>query len=228
MSNKEKKDIKDINDIKYIFYINLDSRPDRKIHIETQMKQLGLSAMRFNAIKHPLGYIGCSISHLKCLERAKQENWDHVLIVEDDILFTNVELFKSQMNAFLKNHQDFDVVLIAGNNIPPYQKVDETCIKITKCQTTTGYLVKSHYYDTLLQNYKEGIVNLIGDPRNHKSYAIDQYWFQLQQKDNWYLIIPLSVVQKEDYSDIEKMPTNYKNIMLDLDKKEFFKNIKNT
>jgi hypothetical protein len=54
-------------------------------------------------------------------------------------------------------------------------------------------------------------------------YAIDKYWFNLQKVDNWFLIIPLTVTQREDYSDIEKRPTNYTNVMTDLDKEEFFK-----
>ena len=60
-------------------------------------------------------------------------------------------------------------------------------------------------------------------PDKHVLYAIDKYWFQLQKKDKWYLIIPLSVTQREDYSDIEKRPTNYSNAMLDLDKSSFLK-----
>ena len=61
------------------------------------------------------------------------------------------------------------------------------------------------------------------NPTNHALYAIDKYWFKLQELDKWYLIIPLSVTQREDYSDIEKRPTNYSRVMLDLDKEAFFK-----
>ena len=53
-----------IRDIKNIFYINLDTRPDRKIFFENQMRMLGLKAIRFNAIKNINGAIGCSLSHL--------------------------------------------------------------------------------------------------------------------------------------------------------------------
>jgi GR25 family glycosyltransferase involved in LPS biosynthesis len=212
-----------IRDIKHAFYINLESRPDRKIHVENQLLNIGIKADRFNAIKLSNGAIGCSMSHLKCLEFAKEKNWPHVLIVEDDILFLNPELFVRQINLFLKNHTDFDVALIAGNNLPPYSIIDDSCVKIKKCQTTTGYIVQNHYFDTLIKNYKDGIQLLLKYPANHQYFAIDKYWFQLQEIDNWYLIVPLTVTQKEDYSDIEKRPTNYTALMLDLDKKEFFK-----
>ena len=212
-----------IFDIKNAFYINLLSRPDRKKHVEEQLEKIGIKAERFNAIKLKNGAVGFSMSHLKCLEIARTNNWDHVLIVEDDILFLNPALFIHKLNEFLSNHKNFDVLLFAGNNMPPYITIDNSCVKVTKCQTTTAYLVKSHYYDTLINNYKEGIKKLMNEPLKHAIYAIDKYWFRLQEKDKWYLIIPLSVTQREDYSDIEKKRTNYTNVMIDLDKKAFFK-----
>jgi glycosyl transferase family 25 len=216
-----------IENINHAFYINLESRVDRKVHVEEQLNKIGINAIRFNAIKLQNGAIGCSMSHLKCLEIAKQNNWDHVLIIEDDILFLNPELFKNQLNKFLKNHDNFDVVLIAGNNMPPYQKIDDSCVKVCRCQTTTGYIVNKHYYDTLITNIKEGIRNLIQKPDQHVLYAIDKYWFKLQEKDEWYLITPLSVTQREDYIDIEKRHTNYTRVMIDLDKDWMFKSHNN-
>lgn len=210
--------LSNITDIKHSFYINLETRPDRKIHVEEQLKIIGIQANRFNAIKLPNGALGCSMSHLKCLEIAKENNWEHVLIIEDDIKFLNPELFINQLNKFFNLHTEWDVVLIAGNNLPPHEIIDDTCVKVTQCQTTTGYIVKNHYYNTIIDNIRNGITNLIKEPNKHILYAIDKYWFRLQQKDNWYLITPLTVTQREDYSDIEKRPTNYTRVMTDLTK----------
>lgn len=212
-----------ITDINHTFYINLVSRPDRKQHVVQELSKLGINAERFNAIKLANGALGCSMSHLKCLEIAKQNNWDHVLIVEDDIQFLNPSLFVEQFNKLLSLNIGFDVVIIAGNNAPPYTRIDDCCVKVTRCQTTTGYLVKNHYFDTLINNIKEGINKLMREPDKHVLYAIDKYWFQLQEKDKWLLVTPLTVIQREDYSDIEKRATNYGKAMVDLDKEEFFK-----
>ena len=54
--------------------------------------------------------------------------------------------------------------------------------------------------------------------QTNSSYRIDKYWQILQNKDNWYMIIPPSIVQKEDYSDIEKRITNFRKYMLDFNK----------
>lgn len=210
--------MKSISDIKHAFYINLEKRPDRKQHVEEQIKLVGINAARFNAIEMHNGAIGCSMSHLKILETAKENNWDHVLIIEDDILFLNPSLFIHQFNKFLSTHSDFDVVLIAGNNIPPYQIIDDACVKVKHCQTTTGYLVKSHYFDKLIENYKNGIIFQTMNQHLRGQFAIDRYWFNLQAVDNWYLIVPLTVAQREDYSNIENRNTNYIGAMLDLDK----------
>ena len=58
------------------------------------------------------------------------------------------------------------------------------------------------------------------NPTQKLEYAIDRYWFELQRRDRWFLITPLSVVQREDYSDIEQRFTSYGHLMLDLDKQQ--------
>jgi glycosyl transferase family 25 len=222
---EQNKKITSLSDIKNVFYINLEHRCDRKVHVESQLESIGLQGQRFNAIKMPNGAIGCSMSHLKLLQNALQNGLDHILIVEDDIKFLDPELFKTQINTFLSNRKDWDIILLAGNNMPPYEAIDDTCVKVSRCQTTTGYIVNGNYIEKLLHNVRSGLTNLLHNPGERKLYAIDKYWFNLQKTDNWYLIIPLSVVQREDYSDIEKKVTNYQKLMTDLDKAELFRQI---
>ena len=213
-----------LEDIKNTFYINLEHRTDRKEHVTKQLTNLGLQGFeRFNAIKMENGALGCSMSHLKILQTAVQNKWDHVLIVEDDITFLDLDLFKANFETFLqRNGNNWDVILLAGNNMPPYDTIDDVCIKVKRCQTTTGYLVNGHYIKKLMENVKMGLTQLMYKPASHAMYAIDKFWFLLQAVDKWYLIVPPTVVQREDYSDIEKRQTNYQKIMMDLDKKEMF------
>ena len=219
-----------MHSITHTLYINLESRADRRAHVEAQLASLkshGLSnlvAERFNAIKHATsGAIGCSMSHMRCIQLAKQRGWDHVLVCEDDVLFTNVPLFLTQLSKFMTTVPAWDVVLLAGNNIPPFQVVNDACIQVSNCQTTTAYIVRAHYYDALIANYRAGINKLMRNPLHKINYAIDRYWFELQRRDRWFLITPLSVVQREDYSDIEQRVTNYGHLMLDLDKHQLMR-----
>ena len=218
--------------IKHALYINLESRADRRAHVEAQLASLkhsanGLSTLvaeRFNAIKHATsGAIGCSMSHLRCIQLAKARGWDHVLVCEDDVLFTNVPLFLTQLTKFMATVPQWDVVLLAGNNVPPYRVVNSACVQVGSCQTTTAYIVRAHYYDALIANYRAGINLLMRSPEQKFHYAIDRYWFELQRRDRWFLITPLSVVQREDYSDIEQRVTNYGHLMLDLDKEQLMR-----
>jgi hypothetical protein len=151
------------------------------------------------------------------------------MILEDDITFLDPTLFQQQFKKFTHYVPNYDVVILAGNNVPPYRPMISPedgkafAIQVTHCQTTTGYLVKSHYYDKLIHNIKEGLHRLIVNPEQHVQFAVDKYWLSLQKTDAWYLITPLTVVQREDYSDIEQRRTNYTRAMVDLDKVEFLK-----
>ena len=208
--------------IKYAFYINLENRTDRRKQVEEELQSVDIqNAERFNAIRLANGRIGCSMSHLKCLKLAQERKWPYVMICEDDVQFLNPDLFKKQLSEFLSNQKSWDVVLLAGNNMPPHTIVRDDCVKVTRCQTTTAYIVNTHYYNTLMTNIKNGMELLMKEPEKHFLYAIDKYWFQLQQTDNWYLITPLSVIQREGYSDIESRMTNYRHLMTDLNKNAF-------
>jgi len=213
-----------VEDFKYIYYINLEHRNDRKVHVIKEFETLGIKcAKRFNAIRNQNGAIGCTLSHIKALQDAKKNGLPYIMIVEDDIQFTNPGLFKNQLTGLLRSGESWDVILIAGNNLPPYKKVNYFCVQVLQCQTTTGYIVKADYYDILINNMKEGLVKLMKEPHRHFLYAVDKYWFLLQQRDKWLLVTPLTVVQRADYSDIEKKMTNYRKVMTDLDKNYMIK-----
>jgi glycosyl transferase family 25 len=205
------------SDIKHKYYINLDKRSDRRYYFENQMKLLKWSAVRFSAIENENGALGCSFSHLKLLEYAKKQNLDHILIMEDDITFLNPSIFIQNLDKFLSSNIEFDVLLIAGNNMGEFTIVNDNCVQVTHCQTTTGYLVKNRYFDTLIENIRQSIKGLI-QYKKLLEHSIDQYWGKLQEKDKWFLLTPLTVTQKPDYSDIEKRVTNYNKYMLLLDK----------
>ena len=209
--------------LKNTLFINLEHRKDRLIHVTNELKKLGVNSERFNAVKTAVGAIGCTMSHIKCLEIAKERGYEQVFICEDDITFLNVEVFKKSLEKFYENKTiQWDVLLIGGNNLPPYDEIGDYCIRVSNCQTTTGYIVKNHYYDTLINNFRESAKNLLREPTNIKQYALDIYWKRLQQINNWYMIVPLTVVQCDSYSDIENRMVDYRALMLDKDKKWLF------
>ena len=210
------------SDIKHAYYINLAHRTDRNVHVQAQLKTVGINANRFNAIRTINGAIGCSLSHLNILVQAKRENLPHVLIVEDDIVFLEPKLLRKSFDACINKYKnEWDVILLGGNNTTKFTEPEQFSVRVNKCQTTTGYLVNGHYIDTLIQNIKMGVSRLIETPNLHMYFAIDKFWFHLQGTGRWYLIMPLSVIQCVGHSDIENRTTNYSNLMLDITKPYF-------
>jgi len=211
----------------HTLFINLENRTDRLEHALAEFKKMDINAERVNAIKMKNGAIGCTMSHIKCIELAKTRNWDQVFICEDDITFLNPELLKRNIESFYNNDDIlWDVLIIGGNNVPPYQQLYEYAARIFQNQTTTGYIVKKQYYNTLLSNFKESAGNLLRNPDNKFEYALDKYWNRLQIQDFWYMITPPTVTQYENYSDIEETNTNYDFLMLDMDKQWYIERMK--
>lgn len=207
----------------HTLYINLESRPDRRDHVEAELAKMCIVGERIDAIKMGNGALGCTLSHIHCLKLAKSRNLPHVFICEDDITFLNPPLLHKNVEKFETSGIAWDVLIIGGNNGPPYLPISDYCIKVGNNQTTTGYIVKQHYYDTLILNFSESASKISADPRNKRQYAIDMYWKSLQRRDKWYMIIPATVVQYDDYSDIECGISHYSGAMLDIDKKHLIK-----
>jgi len=200
------------------FFINLPERRDRYNNVMTQFHYLNIPSLkmeRINAIKYRVGALGCFLSHIYCLTEAKKRGYDHILICEDDIDFTNIDLFKQQLRNTIHKVKDWDVILLTGNllQVQEIPNID-CCLRVIKSTAATGYIVKSHYYDTLMKNFKEGITYLMNKPKYKHLYAIDVYWHFLQKKDNWIIPIPLTVTQLIGYSNIENKLVDYNNILL--------------
>ena len=204
---------------KHTLFINLASRNDRLEHVTSEFNKMGINAERVDAIKMASGAIGCTLSHIKCLEIAKDRQYEQVFICEDDITFLDPDLLTQNITKFYENKTiNWDVIIVSGNNGPPFQTINDYCVRVLNCQAATGYIVKRQMYDAMLTNFKAGLAQLIKDPTNKRMFAVDMYWKGLQMQYYWYMIIPLTTVQYENYSDIEQKEVNYVNLMLDLNK----------
>ena len=77
----------------HTFFINLNHRTDRLEHVTQEFNKMGITAERIEGIQPKSPAVGCTLSHIKCLELAKTRDYEEVFICEDDITFTNPELF---------------------------------------------------------------------------------------------------------------------------------------
>ena len=192
---------------KYHFYINLKIRKDRNETCIETLKSLGISSpTRFNAIIHQVGYIGCVKSHIRCIELAKERKYPFVCIFEDDIVIRNIDKCKEMINKYID--YDYDVLYL-GCNIKnnDYDFITDELIHVKKAECNHAYIIKSHYYDEILENYRESMNNKLNN-REDDRYNMDIYSNTLQMKDKWYSLYPIFISQKNDYSNIAKREVN--------------------
>ena len=192
-ANTWKKDV-----IDKVYYINLNKRPDRREHIEKQLENTNLEYERFEAIEHQLGSIGCTMSHIEVLKLAKKNHFKNVLILEDDFTFKIDPSYLEEQVSQIGD--DYDVLLLAYNLING-EDFSPILGKVVESKTTSGYIVNERYYDTLIQNYEEGM-NLLQNYYDRESFAIDSYWKLLQKRDKWYYFKERIGYQLPGYSDV--------------------------
>ena len=204
----------ELND--YHYYINLEKRKTRKKQCVKQLKSIGIQKpRRFNAIESETGHLGCTQSHIECLKIAIDENWPYICIFEDDLLFNEPNKVKEMITKYID--YDYDVLYI-GAWIREYNSINKELIRVTNGCCLHAYIVKSHYYETLMNNLNEGLQKKIKDPRN-MSYNNDEYIGTLQLRDNWLCFNPVLATQRDGYSDNFKGPRNLQRIISVIPKK---------
>jgi len=190
--------------VENVVYMNLDKRPDRREHMEKMTSCFGNKVHRFSAIEESIGSQGCTKSHIACLQMALDNNWNNVLILEDDAEWTNTNESFECLKSLAGN--DYDVIMLSGNKTDCYK---HSC-KLIKTQTATAYLVNKHYISTVIAEFQEALQDSIQNGPSHNS-AHDIRWHGLQSRDNWYITIPYCIYQMPSYSDIEKRNVDYRD-----------------
>jgi hypothetical protein len=192
----------------HAMYINLEERTDRNTLIQHTLNTIKCASVtRIDAIKDRNGAIGVAHSQIKSLELAKERGLPCVLIVEDDL-----EWVSDKVNDAIDSlaHMDYDVCVLA----PVFDlncassRVNEYFVSNTKCQTAAAYVCSNHYYQRLIDTFKESIVKLKAG-ENPDICAIDQHWKHLQLRDNWLFAYPTLGKQRPGFSNIQNAETNY-------------------
>jgi glycosyl transferase family 25 len=185
-----------------IFYINLNKRTDRRLEIENELNNFGLSFERFEAIETTgFGILGCGYSHLNVLKKAREYGYKNILILEDDFMFlVSKEEFEKELTDFFNLYPDFDVLMLGYNLCKSDTTLNSNILRVLEAQTASGYIVNQKYYDELINLYEEAMP-LLKSTRMHWIYANDQIWKKLQSKDKWYCFSNRTGKQRSGYSD---------------------------
>ena len=182
-------------------YINLDRRADRRAEIEAELLTISLSVERFAAIERKPGALGCGLSHVAVLQKAKQEGWENVLILEDDFTFlVDQPTFEQELTAAFDLQIPYDVIMLAyGSTVST--PINSILSRVTNAQTTSGYLVHNRFYDALIQVWNNATTQMEATGDEHK-WAIDQAWKVLQPTADWFCFNRRIGKQRPGFSDI--------------------------
>ena len=189
--------------VEKVIYINLDYRTDRREQIEKELLLVfpPEKIIRQPGFKEEIGHVGASKSHVAALELAVANNWTNVLIVEDDAKWLNLEKGHELMIKLME--KPYDVILLGSLGY-----YDATTYRVEMAQAATAYFLPNHYFKPFLNNFKEGLINLVMHPEKTDQYCLDQFWKHLQ-KDLWYRIMPHLMYQEKGYSDILNIETDF-------------------
>lgn len=191
-------------------YINLNKRTDRKKIIENQLNNFDLDYERFEAIENSdFGIVGCSLSHLKVLQIAKERRYKNILILEDDFHFlVSKEDFEKQLSLFFNTKIEYNVCMLSYFLLDSQKTQYEFLLKVIEAQTASGYIVNENYYDKLIELYEFAIPKLI-QTKEHWIYANDQIWKKYQSTDNWFCFTNRIGKQSDGFSDTSQRYENY-------------------
>ena len=176
------------------FCINLKHRKDRKKKMTKQFKKYKMNNVEFfTARLHSDGGVaGCRDSHLQLIKQAKKMNISCVMILEDDLEFNQ------NLHNLPTVPTDWQMLYLGGTLTSNVGESDEKWVRIKDCWTTCGYIIHRDLFDTV-----------INDLENYNQ-EVDRYFVEKIQYDHpCYLVNPLLVKQRNDYSDIEKRNVNY-------------------
>ena len=205
-----------------IFYINLDDRPERDLHIQKELNKYGIVAERFSAIQltpeqneilkkegctfknderpeYSRFAKSCALSHIHIILKSKLMGYKNVLILEDDVTFKDdlLDGLTKSLND-LKKQPKWDMFYL-GCNPFSYKKAADNLGICFGAYAAHAYAVNNHFYDTIL-NIPFKVLPVI-----------DVYYYNLATNplNKIYMSLDNLAWQTSGYSTIEEKMVSY-------------------
>jgi GR25 family glycosyltransferase involved in LPS biosynthesis len=214
-----------------IYVINLPYRTDRKEQILNELKKVDASNVEiFSAIRpqeklilhwnknylnplpnwyngnpttYRIGALGCLLSHVTIMKKALKNNYENILILEDDTCFINnnnitIDKIVERYSKFL-DKTEYGIFYLAGNTAANCLKHIVKEVYLTNGTLTTGsYIINKktmQYIVNNIQGYEK---------------EIDKYYLEVIQKNfPCFICLPNLTRQRASYSDIICKNTDY-------------------
>jgi len=201
--------------------ISLIDYPEKREQVITECAQLSFKPKFHTPVKNKVsGVQGCLESHIYCIEYAKRNNLENILIMEDDVIFDTAVLSKLDS---LVLPESYDMIYLGYHGLSGYRENPTSCLKLTSTLTTHAYVIHSSIYDYVLDSIKLDWFSIpemtdlstaeepFFKPRLH---AIDVFYAKwvCHRRGNSYGIYPMICYQRPGMSDIEGQVVNYTDL----------------
>jgi GR25 family glycosyltransferase involved in LPS biosynthesis len=202
---------KGINQLDAIIYINLEDRNDRKELLMKELEKLNTDmskVYKVSGVYMPKnGHKGCIQSHILALNMIKLNNWNRVLILEDDAELdmspeTINDVINKSLNELDRHYPNWNVVMLAtankiidnnnnNNNNKKTLPIDLGLVyqaesksipikleKLKSATTASAYIVKKEYVNHILDLFNHCNNNMSSKNMSSKGF---EHW-ALDQK----------------------------------------------
>jgi len=151
-----------------VYYINMDSRTDRKERFEKMAEEFSVPAIRVSALTAtdeeamPLydGHndprrkfkMGCTMSHQSVVRMAKENGLKNCLIFEDDCVLLDSYKEKIQLCADELQNVEWDLFYLGGEPNNYCKPISDNLVQIENggVYTTHAYAINHTFYDKML------------------------------------------------------------------------------
>jgi GR25 family glycosyltransferase involved in LPS biosynthesis len=195
-----------------VYCINLTKRLDRLTSATQEFQKNNIIFERYPAIDGnqlqpnnymKLGEFGCLLSHVSVLRNAKENEYEKILITEDDIEFS--ENFTDRFFEYIKDlPDDWDMFYLGANHALCNKYETNPPIHISNNIYKVNHAYAAHAYAVNMKCYNLVYKNLI-----EFKHPVDVVYSKIQSKLNVYLFRPHLAWQKPGYSDIMNSDVNY-------------------
>lgn len=195
-----------------VLVTNLERRPDRLESVSEELEKFNIEASRLPAVdghalfpelpKLKAGWKGSTWTHLNGLLYAKQNNLKNILILEDDVRFSE-EYFHLLESMFSELPADWDMFYVGANDKHPETVLlpySEHLRKANFLLTTHAYSVNARCFDFLIEHLSSNL---------ESAMVIDVLYTRVQPQLNCFMATPNLAWQEEGYSDVLGMNVNY-------------------
>ncbi len=190
-----------------VLVINLDERKDRWKDIQSAFSKWNVPLERVSAVRMKPGWKGCSLSHRKCIQLAKERRYPWVLILEDDCVpSTTKQRVEELLPSLWSRRHEWDIFNGGPSQLFDTQVITEQVpLYQVKGYATHFILIHEGSYDRLLKEV-------------HENMKIDVFY-----KDHMrcWASFPHCATQAVSKSDIENTEADYTNSFQNTNQKLF-------